>query len=333
MKIKTYKYFLIYFAIICLWIYLFNNIDGFSLYLKNYKNIEKLENIKSKKYIKLWEKLEKEIENIKNIDTTDIINLYTIKMDLEKAEQIINSKNKYTWEDFYNLWNIYFLKWYKIFKENKSWAIEDIQNAISNYDLALETIPSYKKKKFIVNNLNLAKQYLTILYVYECNKFFINLISTNNKIINKLTNLISIFQKQIKNIQKWKKYPEFEKCMKSFEKDAFKNIEIIWTNINFFQKTKKWIINIYQYYQDNEDVCYLNKKYMENKYKESLDSSLKYFSKFEDKQSKILYLFEKWTKKYIKQLCDGKWKLSKQQSKENQKMSKNFNNLNELLNN
>jgi len=359
MKIKTFKYFILYILLILLSFFLIKNYPNFSSYITNYLALKQLENLKNKETIKL-ENLENfinniDVSNLNNIKTnfeklmsiqlldnfekwnlswvskTDIANLYVITDQIDKAESLIKNKVEYDYQDFYNLWNIYFFKAYKKFSNNWTWYIEDLQNAISYYNYALETIPNYKRKDFIINNDNLAKNFLSILYFYECNSFFVRLINKNIKLLQTLDKIKETVKKQLRELRKWENYDKIRQCILQFEADAVKNLSIIEENEKFFQETKKWIINLMKNYIKKENICYKNKSLFEEKYEKSLDFSIEYFINFNDKQEKLLYIFQKWKLQDIEKLCQNRSKLAKNQSEENEKMMKNFNNMRDLL--
>jgi len=361
MKIKTFKYIILYIILILLSIFLVKNFSNLSNYIKNYIALTQLENLKNKKEIEITNAKDLlnniDIKNTKNIKTNfeklmiiqlidslekwnltwidykDISNLYIITNQLNKAEKIIKNKNEYGYQDFYNLWNIYFLKSYEKFKNNWTWYIENIQNTISYYNYALETIPDYKRKDFIINNDNLAKDFLSYLYFYECNQFFIKLIKKNTNLLNLLDKLEQTLKRQIKQLNKWEQYDEIKNCIRQFESDAVKNLSIIADNKTFFQETKKWIVSLLKYYVDDSEICYKNKKSFESKYYDSLNSSERYFNDFSNTQNNLLKVFDKANLSQIKKLCENKDKLAKKQKKKNKNMTDNYKDLQDLMNN
>jgi len=373
MKIKTYKYIVIYFIIIVFSFLVYRNINTVTYYIKNIRSILLLNKLENKEKISVlsysndskkesnsfyYEKfLNNLFSNKKNksekkvnfdeeyffaklllnswftwLNNIDLSNLNFILWNFDESEKLIKNKWEYDYKDLYNLWNISFLKWYYLFIQNKTWYVENLQKAVSYYKDSLSMVPSYKKKYFILQNFKLAQKYLNYLYFYNCNSFFIKLLNLNNDILKVIVKVNTTLKSLLSALQKWEKYDSVKNCILKFENDTKQNLVNMYSNYVFFNNIKKGIIILYKNNIDDVELCNVNMIYMKTKYWKSLNSSLLYFTKFEDKQKKLLYIFNMWQLKDIEKLCDGRWKLAKHQDNENKKMMKNYEKLKDLLN-
>jgi len=112
------------------------------------------------------------------------------------------------------------------------------QNALSYYEISLKSSPSYIKKKNIIYNLNLSKNFLNLAYVYFCDNMFLNFIKKTEKIDLVLNKALLVLKQQNKALEKWYYYNDLKKCIDSLKADSSRNIEIIYDNKDFFKKTK-----------------------------------------------------------------------------------------------
>ena len=327
MKIKTFKYIILYIFLLILVFFLFKNFTFFSDYISNFSIYNKIDNLKKKQFISL--------NNWLNISWLilwkyDKSNLLLLNWNISGSFDILHKSKIYSYKDFYNLWNLYFIKSYKTLLNNWTWYIELNQKAISYYDTALSIIPKYKLKKNILINLWLSKQILNFMYVYSCDNLFVNMILNTDKLLSNIDKINNILKKQIWALKKWENYDFLSKCINSFEKDANKNISIIYENRTFFQDVKKWLLITLKNYQWDELNCYKNSELINQKYKHSIESSTKYFNKFYKTQKDLLTIFEKASIIQMTKLCKWISNLAKKQNKQNKQMQNNFNNLNDL---
>jgi len=327
MKIKTYKYIILYVFLLILFFFLFQNFKFFSNYISNFHTYQKIDRLKKQSIVSLnswlninWLKLWK----------YDKSNLLLLNWNISGSLNVLSKSKSYSYKDFYNLWNLYFLKSYEKFLNNWTWYVELNQKAISFYNTSLSIIPKYKFKKNILTNLGLSKKLLNFMYVYSCDNLFINMILKTNKLLEYINSINVILKKQIWELKKRKKYAFLEKCINSFERDANKNIVIIYENQTFFQNVKKWLLITLKNYQWNEISCYKNREWIIQKYKNSINSSFEYFNNFYKTQKDLLTIFEKANIIQMTQLCKWRSKLAQKQDKQNKKMENNFNNLNSL---
>ena len=327
MKIKTYKYIILYVFLLILFFFLFQNFKFFSNYISNFHTYQKIDRLKKQSIVSLnswlninWLKLWK----------YDKSNLLLLNWNISGSLNVLSKSKSYSYKDFYNLWNLYFLKSYEKFLNNWTWYVELNQKAISFYNTSLSIIPKYKFKKNILTNLSLSKKLLNFMYVYSCDNLFINMILKTNKLLEYINSINVILKKQIWELKKRKKYAFLEKCINSFERDANKNIVIIYENQTFFQNVKKWLLITLKNYQWNEISCYKNREWIIQKYKNSINSSFEYFNNFYKTQKDLLTIFEKANIIQMTQLCKWRSKLAQKQDKQNKKMENNFNNLNSL---
>ena len=327
MKIKTYKYIILYVFLLILFFFLFQNFKFFSNYISNFHTYQKIDRLKKQSIVSLnswlninWLKLWK----------YDKSNLLLLNWNISGSLNVLSKSKSYSYKDFYNLWNLYFLKSYEKFLNNWTWYVELNQKAISFYNTSLSIIPKYKFKKNILTNLGLSKKLLNFMYVYSCDNLFINMILKTNNLLEYINSINVILKKQIWELKKRKKYAFLEKCINSFERDANKNIVIIYENQTFFQNVKKWLLITLKNYQWNEISCYKNREWIIQKYKNSINSSFEYFNNFYKTQKDLLTIFEKANIIQMTQLCKWRSKLAQKQNKQNKKMENNFNNLNSL---
>ena len=327
MKIKTYKYIILYVFLLILFFFLFQNFKFFSNYISNFHTYQKIDRLKKQSIVSLnswlninWLKLWK----------YDKSNLLLLNWNISGSLNVLSKSKSYSYKDFYNLWNLYFLKSYEKFLNNWTWYVELNQKAISFYNTSLSIIPKYKFKKNILTNLGLSKKLLNFMYVYSCDNLFINMILKTNNLLEYINGINVILKKQIWELKKRKKYAFLEKCINSFERDANKNIVIIYENQTFFQNVKKWLLITLKNYQWNEISCYKNREWIIQKYKNSINSSFEYFNNFYKTQKDLLTIFEKANIIQMTQLCKWRSKLAQKQDKQNKKMENNFNNLNSL---
>ncbi len=327
MKIKTFKYIILY-VLLLIWVFfLFKNSDFFVNYIKDFPIYNKIDNLKKQPIISLdtWLNI-----NWLSLWKYDKSNLLLLNWNISGSLNILSKSKSYSYKDFYNLWNLYFIKSYQNLNNNWTWYVILNQKAISYYNTSLSMIPKYKFKKNILTNLWLSKQFLNFMYVYSCDNLFVDMITNVDDLLDNINKVKNILKKQIWALKKWENYDFLKQCINSFEKDSNKNISIIYENQTFFQNVKKGLLITLKDYQWNEISCYKNRELINQKYKHSIDSSVNYFNNFYKTQKDLLTIFEKASIIQMTQLCKWKSKLAKKQNKKNKKMQNNFNNLSEL---
>ena len=327
MKIKTFKYILLYIFLLILSFFLYKNFVFYENYLSNFSMYTKIDNLKNKEIISFnsWLNV-----NWLVLWKYDKSNLLLLSWNISGSLSVLNKSKSYSYKDFYNLWNIYFIHSYKIFVNNWTWYVKLNQRAISYYNTALSIIPKYKFKKNILANLWVSKRFLNFMYVYSCDNLFVKMIFKVNNLLENINKIQNILKKQIWSLKKWKNYTFLKQCINSFENDSNKNISILYKNTTFFKNVEKWLLITLKDYQWNEVSCYKNKELITQKYKNSIDSSSKYFNNFYKTQKNLLTIFGKASIIQMTQLCKWRNKLAKKQNKQNRQMQNNFNNLNDL---
>ena len=325
MKIKLNKYIIFYIILILISIIFYVNFNFFKSFFSNYQDYIKFSKLKSQNTIPFSNyKYNTKFLNI------DIANLKLLNKDFSWAKNMLYKTNEYSYKKLYNLWNIYLLQAYNNFSKNKTWYINLTKQASAFYETSLENIPSYKNKKQILSNLNIAWNFLNFLYVHTCDNLFVNMIKKVIKINKLIPDIINVLENQETTLNKRLKYDDLKICINSFKKDVNKNISTLYDTKDFFDKANNWLKISLKSFQWNEVVCYQQSPAIKSKYKESISSSYEYYTKFLKKQKDLLKIFDKANKKQIKLLCDNKNKLADKQNKENTKMNKNFNNLKDL---
>ena len=327
MKIKTFKYILLYIFLLILSFFLYKNFVFFENYFSNFSMYSQIDNLKNKQIISFNSWLN---ANWLVLWKYDKSNLLLLNWNISGSLNILNKSRSYSYKDFYNLWNIYFIHSYKTFVNNWTWYVKLNQKAISYYNTALSIIPKYKFKKNILTNLWLSKRFLSFMYVYSCDNLFVKMILKVSNLLENINKIQNILKKQIWSLKKWKNYTFLKQCINLFENDSNKNISILYENTTFFKNVEKWLLITLQDYQWNEVSCYKNKELITQKYKKSIDSSSKYFNNFYKTQNDLLTIFEKASIMQMTQLCQWRSKLAKKQNKQNKQMQNNFNNLNDL---
>jgi len=329
LKIKTIKYFFLYIIFVLLTFFLIVNLSFFKSFVKYYKKYFFIDKLKIQQQIDFmtW--------NIfftwLNLWIFDKSNLLLLSNNLTWALWSIYYNSSYWYTEFYNLWNLLLLKSYFDIKNNWSWYVELLRKSISYYNTSLDMIPSYKNKKMILYNLNLAQVFLDFAYVYSCDNLFIDMVKQTDKLINLLNNMIIVFQQQIKLLSKREKYKNIKNCINSFKHDANKNIKLVYQNKDFFSKVRKGLITELQDYQWNELICYQRQPIFVNKYKKSIKSSLDYFQKIYKLQLNLVKVFSWATLDQIELLCENKSKITKTQNDRNRQMEYNSEKLQDLV--
>jgi len=354
MKIKTYKYILFYVIVLLLSFFVYHNFSLFKSYITKFPLYSTIDHYKEKHNIILFNNNSnsvdiKDINKKKeiiydsflsllkydltwlNLKPLDKSNIFVLNKDLNKAEQILLKKKEYNYADYYNLANINLLKSKYTFEHNLTGYIDFARKSIYYYNTSLELVPSYKKKYFILNNLNVAKKYLNYLYFYDCNKFLLQLSNLTKKIQNKLYNTNQILDMELPALKKWENDKDLKQCILEFKVDIFRNKKNISLNINFVGLILKWIYLKWKTYIDNYDVCYQDRFLLKDKYFKSLDNINSYFSSFKSKQIYLLDVFLNWTKQDIEKLCSMRSKMAWNQKKENDDIIDSYKKLNDLL--
>lgn len=267
-----------------------------------------------------------------NISKIDKLNIALLKEDFESASKIVSNIKTFDYKKLYNLGNLYLLQSYFSFLSTGDY-VKYAQNALSYYEMSLKLSPSYVKKKNIIYNLNLSKNFLSLAYVYFCNNMFLGFIQKVEEINLTLDKILTVLKQQNKALKKWYYYDDLKKCIDSLRADSFKNIESIYNNKDFFKKTKIGLIYKMQDFVDEEDICYAQKDLFLQKYGNSLKSSLEYFNDFLKLQSNLLKVYQKADYLQMKLLCENKHKIAKKLANKNKEMEKNYQNLSELANN
>ena len=316
-----------YTFVLGIWIILVFNFSYFFSYTKKFNSYLLVDKLKLQPILEF----DTGLNLPENITKTDKFNIAILAKDFKKADKILSNVKTFDHKKLYNLWNLYLLKSYSSFLSTGDY-VKYAQNALSYYEISLKSSPSYIKKKNIIYNLNLSKNFLNLAYVYFCDNMFLNFIKKTEKIDLVLNKALLVLKQQNKALEKWYYYNDLKKCIDSLKADSSRNIEIIYDNKDFFKKTKIWLIYKMQDFVDNEDTCYAQKDLFFQKYGNSLDSSLKYFNEFLKLQSDLLKVYQKADYFQMKLLCENKNKLSKKLSKKNKKMEENYKNLSDLAN-
>ena len=325
----NYKWLVVYILLFFLAIFLSKNLVFFSSYLKNFSVYTKID------YLKITPTLNYTfLTGVKTLELpdTDKSNIFLLSKNFSQARSEIYRKNTFTYKDFYNLGNIYFLNFLDYFKKLTGDYVKLVQQANSNYSLSLDMLPSYAIKYPVIFNSNLAKLSVWASYVVFCDNLFLTLLDKVQKIIKLLDWLTDILKQQDYYLKKWYVYKDLSNCIDSLRADSSKNIWLVYQNKIFFGKVKNWLIYKMIDYVNNEDLCYQQKELINQKYSDSLISSLDYFNKFYDLQKKLLLIYKKADYFQMKYLCENKSKLSKKISKQNSKMEKNYEKLSDLAN-
>ncbi len=328
LKIASWKWLILYWFILWLWIVFAKNFTFFSNYVKNYSTYLKLDQLKLSKNVFFFSGF-----NINaDIWKFDKINLLVLQKDFSQAVKEFSNFKTFDYKTFFNIANIYLLKSYFQVASNTWNYIENIQNAVSYYQASLSTSPSYVWKKKIVYNYDLAKWFLQFAYVNFCDNLFVKMILETNKVLSTLNQILQVLKQQDKALNNRYAYKDLKKCIDSFKADASKNITLIYENKDFFQKVKNGLIYKMEDYVGNEDLCYQKRQLISDKYWKSLSGSLEYFQKFLKLQSDLLKVYERADYQQMKLLCNNKSKVANNLSKLNKQMQKNFQNLSDLAN-
>jgi len=322
--IKRIRFVVIYLLFIVLSIFFYLNKLLILNYFQNIHSYQKVDNFKSSLYIKsyiswflyTWLKLWK----------YDNLNLSIL------TNNTINYNWYLTYKYLYNFWNKILLDWFKKSLKNLTWDVDDLNKSITFYKKSLKLTQSYISKKYILNNLYNSNELLNFLYVYKCDILFFNMLWNLKKLFLYFNETNNILKQQLWALNKWDKYKFISKCIDWFKKDSNNNIVNIYSNELFFKKVNVWLLTLLKQYQNNEYLCYKNSKIIETKYKDSINSSLKYFKVFKKTQSDLLLIFQKASIAQMVKLCNWKNKLANKQKNKNKKMQKNFNKLKDLLN-
>ncbi len=327
MKLNINKYIFFYIILVFISLFFYLNIGFFKLFFSNYNSYFTISHFKNKSNVAIsWNYI---IYNSWFLNI-DISNFYLLNKNITWAKQLLYNLDEYSYKELYNLWNIYFLDSYYSFSSGKTWYVNKAKQSISFYENSLENIPWYKSKEKILKNLWLSQAFLDFLYVYNCDNLFVSMIEKINNLIKLLPNTMEILKSQQLALNERLEHDDLRSCIQSFKNEADKNISILYDNKDFFTEVSKWLINRLKKFQWDELSCYQQSPAIKSKYKDSIDSSYDYYTKFFQKQKDMLKIFEKANKQQIEQLCNNRDKLADKQNKENQQMNNNFNDLNEL---
>lgn len=265
--------------------------------------------------------------DLQNLDDSNLKLLW--KSITWAIENILNN-NEYSYKDFYNLWNLYLLKSFFEFKD-KNWSyVKNAQQSISYYYNAIDSTPSQNNKSFILNNLQIAKNFLDIIYNYDCNDLFF-------KMFEKLKILISIFpeifetlKQQHLALEQRSQDDDLKNCVQIFQNSSQLNASLILQNQDFYKKVQNWLEKLWKQASEDANLCYQQTPLLKEKYQESISWSLIYFQNFNKSQKDLLTVFSKWEKKDMLYLCQNLDKMQQNQNKANQNMQQNLNNLQDL---
>jgi len=328
-KIINFKWWWIYLVIIFLSFFVYSNFSYLENFCKNWKEYFFIDSLKNKKIIEFLNLSGSKFNKLQ-LSFQDEINLLVLSKNLSQAEKKYFQYTTFSYKDYFNIWNIFLLKWY--FNFGKTWFINNFTKSLVYYDISLKNSPSYVSKEKILFNQNLASSVLKFSYLYFCDNLFLSMIKNINNLLNKIDNLIVVLKKQMEVLNKWNYYKDLSKCIIQLKADANKNIYLAYENKKFFLNTKRWIFYKLLKYNWNEFDCYQKRNYFISKYKDSIESSLKYFDKFYTLQNNLLKVYSGATYFQMKLLCENRSKLAKKMSKENKKMEKNYKNLSDLAN-
>lgn len=321
------KYVFYYIILVFVSVFFYSNFNFFKKFFSNYEDYIKLSKLQNKAVVDIsWENI---FYNSWFLNI-DIANLKLLDNNFTWAKQFLYNTNEYSYKELFNLWNLYLLDAYNTFSLNKTWYIDKTKQSISFYQTSLENIPSYKNKKNILENLNISQNFLEFLYVYNCDNLFLSMIEKTNKLIKLFSQIIEVLKSQQVALNKRLEYDDLKYCIWLFKNEADKNISILYENEVFFSEVINWLKTTLKDFQWKEISCYQQSPVIKSKYKNSIDSSYTYYTKFFQKQQNLLKIFSKANKQQMEQLCNNSDKLTNKQDKENQKMNHNFDNLREL---
>ena len=322
--IRKIKFVVLYLLFIFISIFFYFNKSLILNYIQNIHSYQKVDNLKSSSYIK------------SHISWFSYTWLKLWKYDNLNLSILTNNPINYNWyltyKYLYNFWNKFLLDWYKKNLKNLTWDIDDLKKSIIFYKKSLKLTQPYTSKKYVLNNLYNSNNLLNFLYVYKCDILFFNMLWNLKELFLYLNETNNILKKQLWALNKWDKYKFISKCIDWFKKDSNNNIINIYSNEVFFKKVNIWLLSLLKQYQNDEYLCYKNSKIIETKYKDSINSSLKYFKDFKKTQLDLLLIFQKASITQMVQLCNWKEKIANKQKNKNKQMQKNFNSLKDLLN-
>lgn len=317
----------LYIFLLFLLIVFVKNFSFFKSFWSNFKSYYFVTNLKTSDEINFfsWKNFSK-----LELDLVDKINLKILSKDFSWALENYFSNKKFSYKDYYNIWNIFLLDSYFWFW--KKWYIQDIQNAITYYDISIKNAPNYVDKFRILKNNALANSVLNFSYVYFCDHLFLKMISETSILLKKLDKLVSILKRQLVVLNKRYYFDDLKRCIDSLKSDANKNIYLVYENKKFFSNVKRWLFYKLIDFNHNERDCYQKRNLIIGKYADSIKNSIEYFDKFYKLQDNLLKVYSWATYTQMKLLCDNKSKIAKNLAKENKKMQKNYQNLSDLAN-
>lgn len=331
MKFKSIKYIVLYFLSLFFAIFLYSHAWYIKSFIQDNSKYRKISKMKSEKAIWFWDYWLSWL----NLDSMDAYNVNLLGKSLTWAISKLLNNKEYSYKDFYNLWNLYLLKSFSWFNNNNSsswsWYVESAQKAISYYYSAIDTSPPQNNKSHILNNLNIAKSFLSVLYAYDCNNVFLDMLNKLKSLISIIPYTVETLKNQYLALERFSQYEDLKECVKIFQNSSQTNASLLLQNQDFFKKIQKSINSKWKELSRDENLCYQQIPLLREKYQNSISLSLLYFQDFDKKQKSLLKVFKNWDAKHMKDLCDNLDKLEENQNKKNNDIIQNLNNLQDLL--